>query len=258
MSLKLIIVFRIISTFLCFNSIVFISCSVSPRVQNPQTSAIENPLLTAPLYIAGTIPEYKLGFGDVINIKFFRNTQFDETVIIRPDGRISLPKVGELLVSGMTPAQVDSIITKTYSEFVLEPDVTVIVRQFGNYQVYVLGEVNSPGSYPIKSDMTVLQALAVPGGPKDSAELSSVIVLRRSDKNIVEDIKIDKVDLNKSVHAKSRSDVTQNDILIQPKDIIFVPKTFIANISDFMRQVYTGFLPPLDLYLRAILFYDRK
>ena len=85
-------------------------------------------------------PEYLLGFGDVIEIKFFRNTEFNETVTVRPDDRISLQKVGELEVSGMTPSQLDSVITAIYSEFVLEPEVTVIVRQFGGQNFYVLGK----------------------------------------------------------------------------------------------------------------------
>lgn len=235
--------------------LLLLGCSSHPGVQRSE-SFLQTPETASSTFKqqSGVLPEYKLGFGDVIDIKFFRNAQFNETIKVRPDGRISLAKVGEIQANGLTPAQLDSIITRTYAEFLLEPDVTVIVREFGGYQVYVLGEVNSPGGLAVQRNMTILQALAAAGGTKISAKLGSVMILRRDQNDEVSAIKLD---LTKPVQGKSKSNIVQNDIFIQPYDIIFVPKTFIANVSDFMRQVYAGFLPPLDLYLRAVLFYDR-
>lgn len=223
-------------------------CSSTPKTQSAVHA--ESPALPVSSQTV-VIPEYRLGFGDVIDIKFFRNSQFDEALTVRPDGRISLAKVGEVLVSGMTPAKLDSIITETYREFVLDPEVTVIVREFGGYQVYVLGEVNSAGGFPVQRNMTLLQAIAIAGGPKTFAQMGSVVVLRRGHNQEVEAIK---VDLTKSMKAKTGADILKNDIWVQPQDIIYVPKTFIANVSDFMSQVYAGILPPLDLYLRAIIY----
>ncbi len=231
--------------FFLFAAAVMWSCSSNPQVRTAgavSTTATEK-----------TIPEYRLGFGDVLDIKFFRNDQFNETVTVRPDGRISLAKVGELHVTGMTPARLDSIITATYREFVLAPEVTVIVREFGGYKFYVLGEVNSAGGFAVERNMTLLQAIAAAGGQKISAKMSSVMVLRRGYNQEVEAIK---VDLTKSVKARRGTVIAQNDILVEPRDIIYVPKTLIANVSDFMRQVYAGILPPLDLYLRAIIIYE--
>jgi len=200
-------------------------------------------------------PEYLLGFGDVIEIKFFRNSEFNETVTVRPDDRISLQKIGELEVSGMTPSQLDSVITTTYSEFVLEPDVTVIVREFGGLNVYVLGEVESPGGYPVERDMSLLQALAVAGGPTNSAKLGSVLVLRRDQGKRGQAIKVNLVKLLK---GKSQLEIAQNNILIHPYDIVYVPKTPIANVADFMTKIYDVFLPPVDIYLRALWLSDRR
>lgn len=228
-------------------STLALNCANHSELQTP-------PKAPSALPSSKLLPEYKLGYGDVVDIKFFRNPEFNETLVVRPDGRISLPKVGEMHAAGMTPAELDSIITQTYSEFVIEPDVTVIVREFGGYQVYVLGEVESPGGYPVQRDMTVLQALAMAGGAQISAKLGSVMVLRRSQGEEIEALKLN---LRKPVEAKQQGDIAQNDIYVQPRDIVFVPKTFVASASDFMRQVYAGFMPPLDLYLRAVLFYDR-
>lgn len=199
------------------------------------------------------LPEYRLGFGDVVEFKFFINSEFDETVTVRPDGRISLMKVGEIYVNGMTPSKLDSLVTASYREFVLDPDITVIVRQFQGNQVYVLGEVTAPGGYIVQRDMTVLQALASAGGVTNMAKLGSVIILRRGHNK--EPVAF-KVDLGRSVKAKSRADIATNDMQIQPQDIVYVPKTFVANVANFMRQVYEGVLPPLDLYLRTALFYN--
>ena len=201
----------------------------------------------------GTLDEYRLGFGDVIEIKFFRNPEFNDTITVRPDGRISLMKIGELKVAGMTPAALDSVITQTYAEFVLEPDVTVIVREFGGYQVYILGAVDSPGGYPIQRDMSVLHAIASAGGATNAAKLNSVMVLRRGQ---TKEIVAYKVDVLKPFDAKNVSEVIQNDLIIEPYDIVYVPKTAIANIATFMTHVYDGFLPPLNFYVRALIAFD--
>ncbi|MFQ5772214.1 MAG: polysaccharide biosynthesis/export family protein, partial [bacterium] len=185
---------------------IFWGCAVRPKVKSPESEQTEPPPVLASVQEASRMTEYRLGFGDVIEIKFFRNSQFNESVMVRPDGRISLQKVGEVRVTGMTPSQLDSIITEAYAAFVLEPEVTVIVRQFGGYQVYVLGEVNAPGGYPIQRNMTILQALAAAGGAKISSKLGSVMLLRRSQTEEVEAIK---VDLVKSVEAKNQLDIVQ-------------------------------------------------
>ncbi|MFQ5648509.1 MAG: polysaccharide biosynthesis/export family protein [bacterium] len=236
-------------------SLAIWACSSHPGVQTagPARMTGKGPLF-ASTRTSSVLPEYRLGFGDVVEVKFFRNPQFNETLVVRPDGRVSLAKVGEMRVAGMTPAQLDSVITHTYAEFVIEPEVTVIVREFGGYQVYVLGEVTSPGGYAVQRNMTVLQALATAGGPKLSARLGSVMVLRRGQSDKVEALK---VDVRQPLKAKQESEIYGNDVYLQPHDIVYVPKTFVASVSDFMRQVYSGFLPPLDLYLRAVLFYDR-
>ena len=194
-------------------------------------------------------PEYRLGFGDVIEVKFFNSDQFNETITVRPDGRISMEKIGELYVTDMTPAQLDNIITQKYSEVIKSPDVTVILREFGGHQMYVLGEVNNAGGYPVQRDMTLLQAIATAGGANNSAKLKNVMLLRRGMQGKVEAIK---VDLSKPLKG-----LVSNDLYVQPQDIIYVPKTFVANASTFLGQVYDGLLPPIDTYMRAILSYSR-
>jgi protein involved in polysaccharide export with SLBB domain len=193
-----------------------------------------------------TLPEYRLGYGDVIEIKFFNNERFNETVTIRPDGRISMERMGEIFVAGITPVQLDELITLKYSEFIQDPEVTVFVREFSGYQVYVLGEVQSPGGFPIQRNMTLLQAIASAGGAKNGAKLGDVVLLRRGENG---EVAARKVDLKKAMKTNNGA-IGEYDLYIQPLDIVFVPKTKIASISSFMDMVYDGFLPPVDLYMR--------
>lgn len=198
---------------------------------------------------SASLPEYRLGFGDVLEVKFFNNERFNETVAVRPDGRITLEKMGDVPVTGMTPLQLDSVITATYAGFVRNPEVTVFVRQFGGYQVYVLGEVNNPGGFPLQREMNVFQAVAAAGGHKESAKVGSVMILRRDEKNGVQAFKLD---LNRAIQ-----DRTEAGLLVQAQDVIYVPKTFFANVDTFLKHLYDGVLPPLDTYLRALWWKGR-
>ena len=216
----------------------------------PTGDSQPNPTQSQAIANDSPIPEYRLGFGDVIEIKFFNNERFNETVTVRPDGRISLQRVGDLQISGMTPTQLDSIITETYLQILINPDVTVFVRQFAGYNVYVLGEVNQPGGYPITRNMTLLQLLAEAGGTKDGAQLKSVMVLRPGENGDVSAVRVDLKKPMKGDHIPER-------YYVRSQDIVYVPKTFISNVSAFLKHIYDGVLPPLDVYSR-VLFWSRQ
>ena len=111
-------------------------------------------------------------------------------------------------------------------------------------------EVNMPGGYPIQREMSLVQAVAAAGGAKQTAQLKSVMILRRS-KN--EGVKSFRIDLNNVVH-KGYNSTTEDELYVQAQDVIYVPRTFIANVDLFLSQVYEGFLPPLDIYVRALLY----
>jgi protein involved in polysaccharide export with SLBB domain len=216
-------------------------CSTPP----PMNSASPRSVGTAAAQLPA--PEYRLGFGDVIEIKFFNNERFNETVAVRPDGRMTMERIGDIFIAGMTPSKLDSLITAKYAEFVRNPDVTVFVRQFGGYQVYVLGEVNAPGGYPLQRNMTILQALAAAGGFKDTAKRGSVMVLRPGEQKQIEALK---VDLTATIRGHNQTN--EKTLYVQAQDVIYVPKTLISSTSAFLKQVYDGVLPPLDTYFQAL------
>jgi len=227
--------------FILIFSLFTINCAIRPHTRAKPASEIST---IEPKPAAQASPEYRLGFGDVIEVKFFNNDQFNETLTVRPDSRISMQKVGDIPVAGMTPTELSKRITETYARIIKDPEVTVIVRNFGGYQVYVLGEVKTPGSFPVQRNMTILQALALAGGHKETATLKSILLMRRNPDGTVDARRID-------LSNNSPEAIQKNDVYMEAFDIIYVPKTFIANVNTFLDQAFSGVIPPLDIYLRA-------
>ncbi len=126
------------------------------------------------------IPEYRLGPEDVIEVFVWKQPDLTATVVIRPDGRISLPLTNELEASGKTAIQLQKDITKKLSEYVTQPIVNVIVKQVNSLKISVLGEVRKPDVYRIKNQVTVLDAIAMAGGFTDLARPNRVIVIRNA------------------------------------------------------------------------------
>lgn len=214
--------------------------------QNARKPGVSNPTARP----RTRLPEYRIGILDQLEIRFYYHERFNETVAVRPDGRITLQLVGDIEVVGTTPAELDRVITAAYADIVESPEVTVMVRSFAGQTIYVLGEVGNPGLFEMKPNMTVLQALAAAGGPIKGAKLNSVIVLRQDE---IDELKAFRLDLSP---ALLKHGVAQDQRLL-PQDVVYVPKTFIADVNAFMSQIYEVVLPPFDIYLRALREYNK-
>jgi polysaccharide biosynthesis/export protein len=123
--------------------------------------------------------DYLIGSGDVIEISIWRNEDLSRVVVVRPDGKISLPLMGEIKVSGLTPLKLRSLILQKLKEFGETPEATVIIREISSYAVYVLGEVTRPGRFQLNGRTTVVQAIAMAGGFKEFASVNNIILLRK-------------------------------------------------------------------------------
>lgn len=188
---------------------------------------------------------YYIGYGDILDVLFLYNTGYSrEAVKVRPDGRISYPYIGEIDVAGRTIMQIDSLLTDKFSEILVDPDITVMVREFQPQQVYVYGEVGNPGGYPYSRGLTLMKALALGNGLKDSAKRNGVVVVRRVSFDHVVGIEVDVED----ILDENRYDL---DIAILPFDIIMVPKSKLATTSDFVSTMYNIIIKPADLYLKG-------
>ncbi len=127
-----------------------------------------------------TAPEYRISRGDKLRVEVYKDDYLSQSLQVRPDGRITLPLAGDIVAAGQTSIELRDRITTALKEFVANPVVTVIVVEVVEPVVYVMGEVNQPGSVPMRGPMTVLQALAVAGGFKEFANTKGIRILRRA------------------------------------------------------------------------------
>jgi polysaccharide biosynthesis/export protein len=122
--------------------------------------------------------EFLLGPEDVLEVTVWRNQDLSRTVVVRPDGKISLPLIGDVQASGLSAAQVAAKIAARLTEFKENPNVSVSIKEVNSYFIYVLGEVLKPGKYPIKSYATVLQGVSLAGGFTLYASKNKMQVIR--------------------------------------------------------------------------------
>lgn len=216
------------------------SCS-GPYVKNP------TPLGAPGTQASPVEEEYKIRVGDRLDIRLYYNSDLNQEVIVRPDGRISLQLVHEVTAAGLTPAQLNEVLTKEYDKHLEQPEVAVIVAGFGGHKVYVSGEVGAPGVREAAGPMTVMQAISASGGFKDTARVNEVVVIRRND----ETFKPFPITVNLENTLKG-TDMSQ-DILLMPYDIVFVPRSPIANVDLWVEQYINK---PLSAPRDFLLFYS--
>lgn len=130
------------------------------------------------------VREYRIGPGDVFYLSVVpannELTRESTRVTVRPDGRVSLPMIGEVGVAGRTVAEADREIGQRYGRFLAQGTiVNVVVQEVHSYRIYVLGKVNHPGDYESRTPITVLQALSLAGGPLRTANTDAIVVLHR-------------------------------------------------------------------------------
>ena len=172
---------------------------------------------------------YLIQPGDQLEIKFFYNPDLNETVVVRPDEKISLQLLDDIQAAGITPTQLDEILTQKYAQELKKPVLTVIVRSFTGQRVYVGGEVNRPGLVSLTAEMSALQAVINAGGLRETAELENAIVIRKGkDRKPIPM----RVDLTKAIYEGN----AQDHFKLKPYDIVYVPKTFIAKANKFVNQ----------------------
>jgi polysaccharide export outer membrane protein len=157
--------------------------------------------------------EYRLGAGDKLRIEVYKDAQLSQSVQVRPDGKITLPLVGDVEANNRTPLELRDTITTALKEYMTNPVVTVIVVEATAATAYVMGEVYHPGAVNLQAPLTVLQALAIAGGLKDFANAKNIKILRKTP-NGVQTIAFNYKDAVKSSHAP---------IYLRPGDTVVVP-----------------------------------
>src|SRR2546422_2597301 len=169
------------------------------------------PLAAPPVPTSG----YTIGSGDLLEVTVWNNAGISRTVPARPDGKISLPLLDDVQAAGVTPKQLKDDLTRRLAKYVSSPEVSVIVREIHSLRVAVVGEVNKPGRYDLRSRASVLDAIALAGGFSPFARRSKMVIVR------VEGSTVTRIpcDYNKVVSA----DGQQESFFLRPGDTLIVP-----------------------------------
>jgi polysaccharide biosynthesis/export protein len=180
-----------------------------PRVDTSRPSAANTVRVPAP-----EPDQYRIGPEDTLEISVWKNQDLSRTVVVRPDGKISVPLLNDLQAGGMTPLQLRDVLIKGYSAYQPEPEVAVIVQQIHSIKVSVIGGVKTPGQYELKSQATVLEALALAGGFSDFAKRDQIVVMRRGPRTTL------RLPFN---YSKVALVGEEENFFVQPGDTIIVP-----------------------------------
>ena len=171
------------------------------------------------------VPEYVMGPGDRFRVRVWGYAELDQEVFIPPSGTAVVYPIGEIEASGHTASELDEIITNRLKKYVKQepPVITVTAMTYLHSQVYVLGEVGSPGLYPFAGKMTVLEAVTRAGSPSPRAAIQQVRITRPDSGNS-DKATIIMVDLDSVIHKGEAS----KDIELRPGDIVYVPDVVSA------------------------------
>ena len=237
------------------NQAIFVICvslvmasvnSCSSKTQDP----IENTEFGAPSAIspeqcealykihegASQDPGYVIQQGDQLNIEFYLNSEFNDSVTVDPEGKIALRLVGQLHAAGLTPDQLASVIDQAYQKELRSPGAVVHVHNMPGRRVYVEGEVIKPGAFPLQPGMTVVQAVALAGGTTDNSAPNHTVLIRH---DACGEAQGSEVHLAMALKNPEAGD----DVALMSQDVVVVPRSRIANIDLFVKQYIKNVIP---------------
>lgn len=211
-----------------------LSLAVSAQSPSVQTQAPK-------LGVFGDV-RYTLNPGDVLEIQYRYSPEFNQTVTVQPDGYISLQIGGDVKVGGKDLEQVRNLILAQVRTRLESPELTVILKEFQKPYVVVAGEVVQPGRLEMREKLTAVQAVLMAGGFKDSAKSSQILVFRKLNADVAE-----VRSLNFKTLTRTRD--LENDLTLQPGDMILVPRNRISKFERYIRIAsMAAFLNPFRVY----------
>jgi len=159
-------------------------------------------------------PEYRLGPEDVLRVSVWENRELTLDVVVRPDGKISFPLIQDIQAEGLTAAELSGALQHKLNSFIVDPQVSVIVTQVNAPKIYVIGSVTRPGPYPLRGEMSILQALSLAGGFTQFASPRSIKLVRGTGA---------KQEVRKVNYYSLIDEGGQGNFLLKPGDTIVVP-----------------------------------
>lgn len=210
-----------------------VGCVHHPKDLKSQVASNHAPHSTT-THWCNDLQDYKLQVGDELKVSFLYTPELDSERIVGPDGKLSLPLIGEVEAAGVSLIELREMLISEYSRQLWEPDITVNVLKYHKPQIYVGGEVNQPGAIILEGDLTLLQAVIISGGLKDTAEKRTVLLLRDSGEKKPDVI---------TVNLSQISETAATDILLKDGDVVYVHSSFIADADKFVDQHINRIVP---------------
>lgn len=175
-------------------------------------------------------PGYRLYPGDQIEVATPTAPELTRVLTVGPDGRISLPLIGSVMAADRALPELELVLSQAYATQLVRPDVEVTLKQAAPMKVLVGGEVNTPGWVEMNGDLDSLQAVMAAGGPKGSAKLGQVVIIRRGPGG---HLMRRTVDLSRGLRQPGRSDL----VPLRRFDIVYVPRSGLAEADVYMGQI---------------------
>ncbi len=211
--------------------ILSLVAACGPVVKYP-TAVVNSPEIATARY---PTVEYRIQPGDTLEVRFYNNPELNETVTVRPDGKISLQLAPEARAAGLTPEELSRQLTGQYSQELRNPKIAVLVRTPASNRVYVGGEVFKPGVVSLLAPLTVFQSITEAGGLTNEARTKEIVIIRKGEKKPI----IFTVNLANVIDGSNLSE----DVTLMPFDIVFVPKSPIANVDLWVDQYLRRLIP---------------
>jgi polysaccharide biosynthesis/export protein len=178
-------------------------------------------------------PRYQLCKGDIFDLVFPFTPEFNQTVTVQPDGYVSLRGLGDLHVEGETVPELTEAVRQSYAKIVCEQVITVVLKDFDKPYFIASGQVAHPGKFDLRGDTTVIQGLAMAGGVTEAAKYSQVLLFRRVSSDWYE---VRKINVKRLMQAMDLNE----DLHLQPDDLLFVPTSTIAKVKRFVPSYGMG------------------
>ncbi|HEX3401489.1 MAG TPA: polysaccharide biosynthesis/export family protein [Acetobacteraceae bacterium] len=183
------------------------------------------------------LPAYRIQVGDILDVRLMLNPELNEEVAVRPDGHISTTVVPDEVAYNRTVPELTASLRQDYSRDLRNPRISVIVKSFAPTRIYVGGEVNNPGEFiTVGPTLTLSQAIARAGGHKVRGDTGSVFIIRRGPNDVPQFLA---THYSAVIHGHD----PLSDVRLAPYDVVYVPKTGIAEVFDFFNQYVQEFVP---------------
>ena len=224
--------FAVLAIVLCTSSVMAQENATPTRSNETQPANASNEAEGKP---RTPLAEFRLSPGDVVELKFFYTPELNDTVQIRPDGVISAPLVGQVVVAGRTVSEAVDELQTRYSKVLKSPSISLQVRNFSGHKIFIGGEVARPGTFDLSSDVSLMDALLEAGGPKYTAAKYALLIHKSEDERPL----VRKISLER--HGTEVAEASL--VRMAPFDVVMVPESKIAHTDRWLDQHIRQLIP---------------